>query len=64
MKTTTTKFNVGERVKVKPGKEHDSMIKGKTGTIVEITTPALGIRFDGMTTVHKWYADDEVEKAG
>lgn len=62
-KTTTTRFNVGNRVKVKPGKEHDGMTKGKTGTIHEISTPALGIKFDGMAMVHKWYADEEVESA-
>ena len=60
-KTTTTIYSVGDRVQVKPGKEHDSMTKDKKGTIVEITTPALGIKFDGMTMVHKWYTDDEVK---
>ncbi len=60
MKTTTTIFSVGDKVKVKPGKAHDSMATG-TGTIVEISTPALGIRFPGMSKTHKWYADDEVE---
>lgn len=64
MKTTTTKFKVGDRVQVKPGKEHDSMTKGKKGKVVEIGTPALGIKFDGMSTVHKWYTDDEVQKGG
>lgn len=62
-KTTTTKYSIGDRVKVKPGKVHDDMTKGKTGTIQEITTPALGIRFDGMTKMHKWHTDDEVESA-
>jgi ribosomal protein L24 len=61
-KTTTTKYSVGDKVKVKAGKEHDSMTKGKTGKIEEITTPALGIKFDGMA-MHKWYTDDEVESA-
>jgi hypothetical protein len=59
----TTKYSVGDRVKVKAGKEHDSMTKGKTGTIKEISTPALGVKFDGMTEVHHWYVDDEVESA-
>lgn len=63
MKTTTTSYSVGDRVQVKPGKEHDPMTKDKKGTIVEITTPALGIKFDGMTMVHKWYTDDEVKSA-
>ena len=58
MTTKTSVHNVGDRVKVKPGKEHDEMTKGKTGTIVEISTPALGVKFDGMSMTHKWYADD------
>ena len=62
-KTTTTSYNVGDRVTVKPNKEHDSMTKGKTGTIKEISTPALGIQFDGMSSLHKWYTDDEVKSA-
>lgn len=62
-KTTTTAYNVGDRVQVKASKEHDTMTKDKKGTIVEITTPALGIQFDGMTMVHKWYSDDEVKIA-
>lgn len=60
-KTTTTIYSVGDRVQVKTGRAHDSMTKEKSGTIVEITTPALGIKFDGMTTVHRWYADEEVK---
>lgn len=52
-------YNVGDRVKIKSGKAHD-MNKDKIGVIVEIGTPALGVKFDGMTTIHKWYADDEV----
>lgn len=54
---------VGDRVKVKPEKAHDSMTKGKVGTVKEIKTPALGIKFDGMAEMHKWYIEDEVEKA-
>lgn len=56
----STRYSVGQRVRVKPGKEHDEMTKGKTGTIVEIGTPALGIKFDGMKDVHRWYTDAEV----
>lgn len=52
---------MGDRVQLKPGKEHDTMTKDNKGTIVEITTPALGIKFDGMMMVHKWYTDDEVK---
>ena len=62
-KTTTTVYSVGDRVQVKPGKNHDAMTKNAKGKIVEISTPALGIQFDGMSGTHKWYADDEVQKA-
>lgn len=62
-KMATTVYSVGDRVQVKAGIEHDTMTKGKKGTIVEITTPALGIVFEGMTMVHKWYTDDEVKPA-
>ena len=55
-------MKVGDRVKVKAGKEHDSMTKGKTGTVQEVSTPALGIKFDGMQEMHKWYVEDELEK--
>lgn len=61
-KTTTTSYSVGDRVQVKPGKDHDSMTKDAKGEIVEISTPALGIKFDGMSGTHKWYTDDEVKK--
>lgn len=61
-KTTTTKYKVRDRVQVKPNKEHDPMTKDKKGTIVEIQTPALSIKFDGMPDVHKWYTDDEVKE--
>lgn len=60
-KTTTTVYSVGDRVQVKPGKEHDTMTREKKGKIVEIATPALGIQFDGMSGTHKWYSDDEVK---
>lgn len=61
--TKTTTYTLGDRVKLKPGKSHDEMTANKKGTIAVISTPALGIRFDGMKSVHKWYADDEVEAA-
>lgn len=61
--TGKTKYSVGSRVKVKPGSEHNAMTKGKTGTIKEIGTPALAIKFDGESKVHKWYTDKEVERA-
>lgn len=58
-----TKYKVGDRVKVKPGKNHDAMTKDKVGTVKEISTEALGIKFDGMTEMHKWYVDDEIQSA-
>lgn len=63
MTTKTSQYNVGDRVTVIPGKEHDGMGKGETGTIQEISTPALGVKFPSMSMVHKWYADDEVKPA-
>jgi ribosomal protein L24 len=61
-KTTTTNLSVGDSVQVRPGKEHDAMTKGKKGTIVAISTPALGIKFEDMSMIHKWYTDSEVVK--
>lgn len=54
-------FKVGDRVKVKPGSAHDAMTKDKVGTIQEISTDALGVKFDGMDMVHKWYVAAEIE---
>jgi hypothetical protein len=56
-----TKFKIGNRVKVKAGKEHDAMTKNKEGEVRQIATEALGIKFDGMDGVHKWYVDAEVD---
>lgn len=56
-----TDYEVGDRVRIKAGKEHDAATKGKAGVITEIGTEALGIQFDGTTETHKWYVDDEVE---
>lgn len=58
-----TKYKVGDRVKVKAGKEHDKTIKDMIGTVAEIGTEALSIKFDGMSKLHKWYVDDEVKSA-
>jgi phage gp29-like protein len=54
-------FSVGDRVKVRPGKEHDQMTKGKTGTVVEMSTCALAVLFDGMDSIHKWYIAEELQ---
>lgn len=56
-------YKVGDRVKVKAGREHDSMTKDKAGTVKEVSTPALAVLFDGMDELHKWYVDDELEDA-
>jgi len=58
--TTTTRYDVGTRVRVKPGKNHDEETMDAEGPIVEISTPALAVKFDGMDEPHKWYVDDEV----
>ena len=58
-----TEFVVGDRVKVKAGKEHDDMVMGMSGSIVEISTPALAIKSDDMDEVHKWYVQAELEKS-
>jgi len=58
-----TIHQVGDRVRVKAGREHDEMTREATGTIVEISTSALGIQFDGMEGTHKWYVDEELESA-
>lgn len=56
-------LKAGDRVRVKSGKEHDSMTKGKVGTVQEVSTPALGIKFDNMDKIHKWYVESELEVA-
>ena len=58
-----TEFVVGDRVKVKAGKEHGGMVMDMPGSIVEISTPALAIKFDDMDEVHKWYVQAELEKS-
>ena len=57
-------IQVGDRVKVKPGSEHDASHAGMVGTVGEQSTPALGIRFDAEPeTVHRWYTAEELEPA-
>lgn len=58
-------FRVGDRVTVRDGMEHDDMTKGASGEVVEVSTPALGVRFDEMPDmVHHWYTDAELEAEG
>lgn len=55
---------MGSRVRVKAGKEHDSMTKGATGTVAEVKGTSLGIQFDGMDKIHRWYTAAELESVG
>lgn len=56
-------FSIGDRVRVRDGEAHDKMTMAKTGAVAEVSTAALGIRFDGMDKVHKWYVAAELEPA-
>lgn len=58
-----SEYELGDRVRVRDGMAHDDMTAGKTGTIKEISTAALGIKFDGMDSIHHWYVDSEIEPA-
>lgn len=54
-------MKTGDRIRVRPGKEHDPKMKGATGTIAEVSTAALGIRFDDMPGIHRWHVESELE---
>lgn len=60
---TQTALQVGDRVRVRDGMAHDAMTEDTDGTVREISTPAIGIEFDGMSGVHKWYTEAELEAA-
>lgn len=53
-------FRIGDRVKVRSGKEHGEEMKGAVGTVAIIGTEALGIKFEGMAEIHKWYVAGEL----
>lgn len=55
-------FVVGDRVKVVAGKEHMPEHAGVTGTVKIVEGTSIGVEFDGIDGVHKWYAPDELEK--
>lgn len=55
-------FRRGDRVAIKPGKEHEKMDRDRRGTMVEVSTPALAILFDGEDEPHKWYVAGELDK--
>ncbi len=52
---------IGDRVTVIPGKEHMAEHKGVSGTVKIVQGQAIGIKFDGIPGVHKWYAPDELQ---
>ncbi len=57
-----SEVELGDRVQVRAGLEHDGMHAGATGTVQILHGgPAVGIVFDGMDDVHKWYAPDEID---
>ena len=56
---SSNSFKIGERVKIKPGMEHESMGEME-GNVVEIGSPALAILFDGEEKPHKWYVASEL----
>jgi len=57
-------IKVGDRIKVKPGSEHDESHTGMVGTVGEVSTPAFGIRFDAEPdVVNRWYVEAELELA-
>lgn len=55
---------VGDRVRVRKGQAHDKMTAEQEGVIREISTPALGIAFEGMDGIHRWYVAEELEFLG
>ena len=57
---TDTAVAVGDRVTVKPGKEHMPEHKGKQGTVKIANGKAVGILFDGDMKIHKWYSPEEL----
>lgn len=59
----STGLRVGDRVRVKAGVEHNKMTANAVGTIAIVNGTAIGIRFDGMAGVHKWYVAEELEPA-
>jgi hypothetical protein len=56
-------FSVGDRVRVRAGKEHVGMGGGGEIAIARAGAPPYyGVRLDDMPEmVHKWYAEDELE---
>lgn len=60
-----TPLSVGDRVKVRVGAAHGDIKSGSTGTVEEVGSAALGIRFDAMPDmIHRWYTSEELEPEG
>lgn len=60
---TESPFKVGDRVKIKS--PHMDMQVGDLGTIKEVSPEIpYAVQMDGMSEVHKWYVDSELEPAG
>lgn len=61
--TAPAGFAIGDRVQPRAGAEHNNMAMG-AGTVEEIATPALAVRFDAMPDeLHRWYVAAELEPA-
>jgi SPP1 gp7 family putative phage head morphogenesis protein len=54
-------IKVGDRVKIKPGRQHGHS-SGAMGTVQGMSRSlALAVKFDGWPGVYKWYVDEELE---
>ena len=58
-----TKYRPGDRVKVRPGQEHEEDHEGVEGRVTQASSQALAIKFDGSDEPHKWYTDAEITPA-
>lgn len=55
-------IDIGDRVQVRSGMEHEPDLKDAIGTVRVINTSALGIEFDKMPgEIHRWFVEDELE---
>jgi hypothetical protein len=57
------KFAIGDKVRVRKGKEHDPKHAGMTMTVAEIRGDTYAVKMHGGK-VHRWYTGDEIEHAG
>lgn len=57
-------LGVGDKVRVKDGRDHGGVGVGEVGEIAIVQDGAYGIKFPSMgDEVHKWYTGDEIEPA-